>query len=219
MIDSPKVPEVNETAVNVVMAKKKMGRPKKSKTAIGDPQPKDKVTYFENFKVQASLEKPLAFNPKVDHSMLEFRKFRADEMHKVRGDEQSGYWQAVKKDTVVLGVKMSDVFVGEGDPQYPWDSYGLYSEGEGTRLADGSEVRELYLAVRPAAVREHEYRLRAKLSAISGTAQNSDVEDLNDGLNRKDPVTGETILSSRVIRADGSKQEVPAVTSARWPSQ
>lgn len=198
--------------------KKKRGRPAKEhfpRHKLGAAMAGDPVVYFKDYVQTPGSEIPLAFNPEYDHSELEFRKFRADEMPRLPkiGTAASGYWQIARRDTVILGHKLSDVFMGEGDPQCPWDSTGLYPFGDGINVGGGRECREMYLAVRPAAARDAEFSLRQDMTEQRHwTGADPKSGKTPSSISAVDPATGDQIMSSRVITADRQ-----IVTSDRWP--
>lgn len=178
-------------------------------------------SYFEDWERSGFFQEPLAFADGFDHSALEFRFFRADEMVKLTGKVLAGYWQPVHRDAVVSEIELSKVFAPVGDPSCPFDERGYYPRGNFVPNPRGAgECRESYLAVRSMAAKVPEQQLRAKLSAMSGASgTNNDVGAIAGSMNITNQQTGQPLLTTVPIRADGSRAPVNAVTSAGWGKQ
>jgi hypothetical protein len=136
------------------------------------------------------LDNKLAFLPEFDNSIYAFRFFRAeDEIPKLDGSMECGYWNVVHRSLELLNHTMDKVFLGDDEPGCPWDASGFYPRGRNIKTPDGRECCELYLAVRPAQVNAAEQAIRVQESVakldkdsaeLQGAAQAATITDPNN---------------------------------------
>lgn len=130
----------------------------------------DDYEYFEGYRPHNPGECQLPFAKGHANGLLQFKRFRHDESPKLNGSPQCGHWRIVKKDLVICGIKMEDVFVKKGDPAYPFDAFGYVPYGPFVKTGGDRECREFYLGVRPARANEAEQKIRARESRKTVTA-------------------------------------------------
>jgi hypothetical protein len=132
----------------------------------------DQAYDFKDYNPNPVSSQEWPWAPGFDRTPVSVRLFRHDQMHELNGSVQCGYWVPVTINGAILGIPFTEMFVGSDDPAYPFDEYGFFPYGRVVTSTGGKKCREMYLAARPAAARDGEKRLRARLSADQLTQHN-----------------------------------------------